>query len=89
MALGATSGSVGMLVLREGVRLLAGGLVLGVPLALALNRLLRGVLYGVAPTDVVALVVAPLLLASIGLLAALVPALRAGRVPPAITLRGD
>jgi putative ABC transport system permease protein len=89
MALGATTASVRMLVLREGVRLLAGGLVLGVPLALALNRLLRGVLYGVAPTDVVALVVAPLLLASIGLLAALVPALRAGRVPPAITLRGD
>jgi putative ABC transport system permease protein len=87
LALGATAAEVRQLVLREGAVLIVAGVVLGVPAALALARLIRGVLYGVGPTDPVSLMVAPLLLAAAGLLAAYLPARRASRVQPADTLR--
>jgi predicted permease len=87
LALGATAAEVLRLVLREGAVLIVAGVVLGVPAALALARLIRGVLYGVGPTDPVSLMVAPLLLAAAGLLAAYLPARRASRVQPADTLR--
>jgi putative ABC transport system permease protein len=87
LALGATTREVRMLVLRDGALLLAGGLALGVPLALLLGRLLRGMLYGVSTTDPVSLLIAPAVLALAGLAAAYLPALRASRVEPAVTLR--
>jgi putative ABC transport system permease protein len=89
LALGSTTREVRMLVLRDGALLVAGGLALGVPLALALGRVMRGMLYGVSTTDPVSLIVAPAVLAVVGLAAAYVPALRASRVEPALTLRGE
>jgi putative ABC transport system permease protein len=89
LALGATRADVRRLVLRDGAALLAAGLAFGVPLALALGRLMSGFLYGVRPADPATLLAAPLVLAVVGLLAAYLPALRASRVDPAVTLRGE
>lgn len=71
----------------EGV--LAAGLALGVAAALALSRLLAGQLFEVSPTDPVQLAGAPLLLGAVALLACYLPARRALRVDPAITLRAE
>jgi len=54
-----------------------------------MGRALRSFLYGVGAIDTVALVAAPNLLLVIALLAGLGPARRAGRVDPAVTLRGE
>ena len=69
--------------------LLAIGLTLGVTGALATSRLLRGLLFGVAPHDPVTLVAVTLILAVVGLAACWLPAVRAARVDPAVALRAD
>ena len=74
-------------VLGRGGALIGAGVVVGIGLAWALARLLSGYLYGVAPADPASLAAATLALAAVGLLAAAVPALRAGRVDPATALR--
>ena len=51
MAVGARPGDVGRLVMREGGLLVAGGLVVGVPAALAAAQVIRAQLYGVGPSD--------------------------------------
>jgi putative ABC transport system permease protein len=86
-ALGAGRGSLHALVLRQGLRYAAASIIVGLPAALAVGRLMRGVLYGVQPHDV--LTVAALCIAVVvtTLLAATVPAVRAGRVDPATVLR--
>ena len=89
LALGARPGEVRSLVLREGALLVGAGIALGVPLALAVGRTLRGLLYGVGTTDMVSLIAAPAMLGLVGLFAAFLPARRASRVDPATTLRGD
>lgn len=87
LALGADRGAVARLVLGEGARLTAVGLVLGIAGAIALARTLSGLVYGVAVLDPLTFVVAPLALAMVALLACLVPAVRAATIPPAITLK--
>ncbi|MFW6201631.1 MAG: ABC transporter permease [Gemmatimonadota bacterium] len=89
MAMGATTGRVLGLVLRQGVRPAAIGVVIGLGLALVGTRTLRGLLYGVEPHDPLTLTgVALLLLAATGA-ACLLPARRAARIPPAIALREE
>jgi len=89
MALGATGRDVTRLVLRGAARLVAVGLAIGFPLAIALSQLLRGALYGVSATDPVTLAGIPLVLATVALLASWMPARRATRVDPVTALRAD
>ncbi|HUG42224.1 MAG TPA: ABC transporter permease, partial [Longimicrobiales bacterium] len=86
-ALGLPPRSAIVEVLGHGGVLVTGGAALGVGLAWALAHLLAGFLYGVPTTDPVSLTGAALVLLLVGLLAALIPALRAGRIDPATALR--
>jgi putative ABC transport system permease protein len=87
MALGATQAQIVRDVLGYGLRLAIIGLALGITFALAGARLLSSLLYGVRSTDPIAFVVSSVVLASVALMASLVPALRAMRVDPVIALR--
>ena len=89
MSLGADSSRVHRMVLGEGGLLLGVGLTLGVAGALATSRLLRGLLFGVAPHDPATLVAVTLILAVVGLAACWIPAVRAARVDPAVALRAE
>lgn len=89
LALGAAQGSVLRLVLGQGLKLTAVGIVAGVAGALAVTRVLKTLLFEVRPTDpaVFTMVAALLLATSAG--ACFIPALRATRVDPATVLRDD
>ncbi|MDQ6893644.1 MAG: ABC transporter permease [Acidobacteriota bacterium] len=87
MALGARAGQVVRLVVSEVAPLAAGGAVLGVAAALAAGPLLRGLLFGISPWDPVSILAAPAALAAIALAAASLPARRAARVDPMVSLR--
>ncbi|HSA54597.1 MAG TPA: ABC transporter permease [Gemmatimonadaceae bacterium] len=87
MSLGADSSRVQRMILGEGGLLLAVGLVLGVVGAYFGARVIRGLLFGVAPHDPVTLVVVPVMMAVIGVVACWIPALRASRIDPAISMR--
>jgi ABC-type lipoprotein release transport system permease subunit len=63
------------------------GLVIGVVGAIALSKLIRGLLYGVEPSDPVTLGVVFGLMAAVGLVACWIPAMRAAKVDPGIALR--
>ncbi len=88
MSLGADSGMVQRMILREGGVLLALGLVLGVAGALLAGRVIRGLLFGVAPHDPATLIGVAAMMAAIGIAACWIPARRAARIDPAITMRG-
>jgi len=87
IALGAGRTQVLRLVLAESGKLAALGLVLGIPSALATTNVINALLFGVSPSDPVAFVVAPVVIAGAVLLASLLPALRATRVSPSTALR--
>jgi putative ABC transport system permease protein len=89
MALGAQQRDVLGLVVGQGSRLAAVGLLLGVPAAFGLARLLRGALYGVTPSDVATFVGVVGVLGGVALLASWLPARRAAHVDPAQALRAD
>jgi len=88
-ALGATPATVRRMVLGDGGRLAAAGIVLGLAGAVAAGRAARGWLYGVAPAEPVVLVSVALLLGGVTLLASLLPALRAARVSPLVAMRDE
>jgi predicted permease len=87
VALGAQSGDVLRMVLRQGFTLAFFGLAIGVVAALFVGRLLSAFLFGVSPNDPVAFGTVILVLAGVALFASLVPALRATRVDPITALR--
>jgi len=87
MALGATSGNVLAVVLKQGATLALIGLGIGLAGSLALTRLMSSVLYGVSATDVVTFAAVSGLLAAVILAACYIPARRASRVDPMIALR--
>jgi hypothetical protein len=87
--LGAKPGEVLGLVVSQGMPLVGAGLVLGLGGALLATRVLRSLLYGVTPTDPVALVGAGLGLFAVALLAAAIPARRAATVAPIEALRHE
>ncbi len=89
LALGAPLESIVSLVVRDGVRMVVPGLVLGLVGALAAGRALRALLYGVSPTDPLVLVVTLLVMALAGLAASAIPARRAAKVNPMTALRSD
>lgn len=87
VALGAGTGSVVSLVLREAGWMTAVGLGVGLPLSLAFSRLIASQLYGLQPHDPVTLVSASVTIAFVSLLAGWIPARRAARVDPLTALR--
>jgi putative ABC transport system permease protein len=89
MALGAQARDVLRLVLRQGLALSILGVAVGISVALAGTRVLRGLLYGVAPTDPATFAAVALLLVGVALTACLVPARRAMRVDPMVALRHE
>jgi putative ABC transport system permease protein len=89
VALGAGRGTVIGMVVGDAMRLVALGVVVGVPLALAASRLLRNQLHGVGTTDPVSLTIALVVLGTCSVVAALLPAWRASRVAPVVALRED
>jgi putative ABC transport system permease protein len=87
ISLGADRGRVQRMILGEGGVLLALGLVLGVAGAWFASGLIRGLLFGVAPHDPATLAGVAGLMAAIGVLACWIPARRASRIDPVITMR--
>ena len=89
MALGAGKRDVIGTVLRPGLLLIGLALVIGLPLALATGRLASGFLYGVGVADPVTYLVVPVMFAAVALLASYLPARRAARVDPMVSLRAE
>jgi predicted permease len=87
MSLGAESGRVQRMILKEGGVLVLLGLALGVAGAYFSARFIRGLLFGVAPHDPITLIVVGVTMAAIGILACWIPAMRAARIDPAIAMR--
>jgi len=87
MSLGADRSRVLKMILRQGLRLVAVGLIVGIVGSLALSSVLGALLYGVAPRDPLVLAAVALVLFFTGALASAVPALRASRVAPVEALR--
>ncbi|MEO6235475.1 MAG: ABC transporter permease [Vicinamibacterales bacterium] len=89
MALGAGRADILKLVLGRGLLLVAGGVGVGIVVALSVTRLLANLLFGVSPFDPVTFTAVPVLLGLMALAASYIPAFRATRIDPAVALRGD
>jgi putative ABC transport system permease protein len=89
LALGAERRDILWLALRQGFRLAALGIALGLAGAVVTTRALRSLLFGVSPTDPLTFVAIPFLLALVALLACYLPARRAAKVDPMIALRHE
>jgi predicted permease len=89
LALGADRRGVIAMVMNEAGTMIALGAALGLPLALALGKMIESQLWNLKPWDPAVLGAALAGLAAVGLLAGLFPALRASRVPPMTALRLD
>jgi predicted permease len=89
MALGATARNVQSLVVRQGMSLALAGVAIGLAGAFALTRFLQSLLFGINATDPFTFVGIALLLAAIALVASYIPARRAARVDPMISLRDE
>jgi putative ABC transport system permease protein len=89
MSLGAGSAQVQRMILGEGGVLLVVGLGFGMVGAMVVSRMMRGLLFGVTPSDPTTLVAVALLMVTIGVLACWIPAIRAARINPAITMRAS
>jgi ABC-type antimicrobial peptide transport system permease subunit len=88
-ALGANRASVLRLILGDGLRMDALGIVAGLAASVGFGRALSSLLYGVSPYDGVTLALATIVFLAVGVLASAIPVLRAVRIPPAVALRGD
>lgn len=87
IALGADRGKVRWLVMRETLVLVSCGIVIGIPITLAVRRLIESMLYGVHGDEVVSVIVSAVLLLGVALFAGFLPAQRASKVDPMVALR--
>jgi putative ABC transport system permease protein len=89
IALGSTRFAVSRIVLTDVLQLAGVGIVVALPLAFGLSRLLRSLLFGVSPADPLTIVAAIVLISVVAIAAALVPARRAANVNPTEALRTE
>jgi ABC-type antimicrobial peptide transport system permease subunit len=89
MAMGATSGDVQMMIVREGVRLVSIGVLAGFAVSLAVADSVSAMLFMKNPRDLVTFALVPALLTLVGIVAYWVPAIRAIRIDPSIALRDE
>jgi putative ABC transport system permease protein len=89
MALGATAGDVQRMLLREGIRLVAVGVIVGLALALVGSRAVASMLFMATPLDAVTFILVPSILTLVGILACWIPAHRVTRVDPMVALRDE
>jgi predicted permease len=89
VALGAERGDVLWLVLRESLLVVVAGLAIGLPTALAMTRLAGAAVYGVQPVDPLSFTAGTFAMVTIASVAAWLPARRAGRIDPLVTLRHE
>ncbi|HEY4217392.1 MAG TPA: ABC transporter permease [Gemmatimonadaceae bacterium] len=89
LALGATSRDIVQVVVRSSVVAIGVALLIGLPLALATGRLASQFLFGVGMADPLTFAVVPALLGSVALIASYLPARRAARTDPMVSLRTD
>jgi putative ABC transport system permease protein len=88
-ALGATAGDISNMVVGQGIRLVALGIVLGLLSYAAVSHFLRSLVFDVSPLDPISLLVGPAALLVVAALACWVPARRAARVDPMEALRAE
>ena len=89
MALGADSADVLRRVVLDGLRPTLLGIAIGIAAAISMSRVLSSAIYGVKATDVSTYATVATLLASVGVLASIIPAYRATRIDPLRTLRDE
>ena len=87
MALGSDAGGVRRMILVQGLGIAAAGVLLGIAGAVAMSGLFASLVYGVSPMDPTTMVVGSALFLAVAALAALIPAQRAARTPPAVALQ--
>ena len=87
MALGAKARGVLWMVLKETLMLLAGGVAVGVPIALVAMRAVKSQLFGLSPSDPMTILVAAVAIALVTVIAGYIPARRATQVDPLVALR--
>ena len=75
--------------LRQGVGVIAAGVIVGLLGAFAMTRLLGALLYEVSATDPLTFIAAPVILVAVSVLATWVPARRASRIDPRSALRAE
>ena len=89
MSLGAQRAEIGRLMLFRAMTPVAAGIAIGLIGSTAVTRLLRGLLYGVEPNDPATILIGASLLASVALIAAILPARRAAAADPMDALRSQ
>jgi ABC-type antimicrobial peptide transport system permease subunit len=89
MALGARRSNIRRLILREMAIIAGVGVALGLGAAALLTGTIRGLLFGVVPTDPLTYVLVAIVMTLAVVLAAWIPSERAARVPPTIALRSE
>jgi ABC-type antimicrobial peptide transport system permease subunit len=87
LALGATQRNILHLIVRQGMILALTGVAIGLAGAFALTRLMRSLLFGIRSTDPLTFIAIAALLAVIALLASYIPARRAARIDPMVSMR--
>jgi ABC-type antimicrobial peptide transport system permease subunit len=87
MALGSGRVQIGGMILREALLMVLGGLVLGIPAAMATAHLMRSQLYGLGPYDPMTMLFAVGMMTGVALLACYPPTSRAVRIDPLVALR--
>ena len=89
LALGATPGAIVRMVVGHGLSVAAAGVAAGVAGALVLTRFMRGLLFGIAPSDPLTFGTIVVMLGLVALVASYVPARRAAQLDPMLALRAE
>jgi putative ABC transport system permease protein len=89
MAIGAATHDIAGMIVREGMRPVAVGVIAGLVAAAGANRLLHSQLVGISPYDPITMAAGPLVLIAVALIGCRIPARRAMRVDPVVALRHE